>query len=138
MGAKILDDARVPIRFRLSALWASVMFCFIYADFFGLFMPGRIMTMNAGMIGPLGAATPPILLAVSVMMAIPSTMVALSLLLPPALCRWANIVFALLNIAIMVLTSLGAPPFYVFFAAVEIAMMLAIIFHAAKWPRVAI
>lgn len=129
-----LEDLPVPIRLKLSALWASVMFCFLYADFFGLFMPGRILTMNAGIIGPLGAATPAILVGVSVMMAIPSAMVALSQLLPPTLCRWANIVFGLIYTAIMVLTAIGAPPFYLFFAAVEITMLLTAVYLAIKWP----
>jgi Family of unknown function (DUF6326) len=130
-----LTDVPTPIRQKLSVLWASVMFCFLYADFFGLFQRGRVMEMNEGLIGPLGAATPEILLAVSAMMAIPSTMVCLSLLLPPMLCRWANIVFGLLYIGIMILTSLDAAPFYIFFAAVEIAMMLAIVVMAMRWPR---
>jgi Family of unknown function (DUF6326) len=132
-----LADAPIPIRQKLSALWASVMFCFLYADFFGLFQRGRVMKMNDGMIGPLGTATPEILLAVSVMMAIPSTMVCLSLLLPSALCRWANIVFGSLYIGIMILTSLDAPPFYIFFAVVEITMMLAIVVMSWRWPRAA-
>jgi Family of unknown function (DUF6326) len=127
--------APVAIRHKLSALWASVMFCFLYADFFGLFQSGRVMEMNDGIIGPLGTATPEILLAVSAMMTIPSTMVCLSLLLPPAPDRWANIVFGLLYTAIMIMTSLDAAPFYVFFAAIEIAMLLAIVVLAWRWPR---
>lgn len=128
-------DAPVPIRHKLSALWASVMFCFLYADFFGLFQRGRVLEMNDGIIGPLGAATPEILLAVSAMMAIPSTMVCLSLLLPPAPSRWANIVFGLLYTAIMILTSFDAAPFYVFFAAVETAILLTVVLMAWRWPR---
>jgi Family of unknown function (DUF6326) len=130
-----LSDAPVTIRQKLSALWASVMFCFLYADFFGLFQRGRVKEMNDGIIGPLGAATPEILLGVSAMMAIPSTMVCLSLLLPRTLCRWASIIFGLLYIAIMILTSLDAAPFYVFFAIVEITMLLAIVVMAWRWPR---
>jgi hypothetical protein len=130
-----LADTSVPLRHKLSTLWASVMFCFLYADFFGLFQRGRVMEMNDGIIGPLGAATPEILLAVSAMMAIPSTMVCLSLLLPPTLCRWTNIVFGLIYIAIMILTSLDAAPFYIFFAIIEIAMLLAIVALAWRWPR---
>lgn len=137
MNGVELEDVRVPTKLKLSALWASVMFCFLYADFFGLFMPGRLMKMNAGIIGPLGPATPEILIGVSVMMAIPSAMVCLSLLLPPAASRWSNIVIGLIYTAIMVLTSMGAPPFYVVFAVIEIAMLLTIVYLATKWPRIA-
>ncbi len=135
MSTTIFEDVPVPIRLKLSALWASVMFCFIYADFFGLFVPGRLMAMNAGLMKPLGAATPTVLLTVSAMIAIPSALVALSLLLPVALSRWANIVFGLLYTAIMVLTSMGAPPFYILFATVEIAMLLTLVVLAAKWRK---
>jgi Family of unknown function (DUF6326) len=137
MNSVKFENGRVPTELKLSALWASVMFCFVYGDYFGLYVPDKVMEMNAGTIGPLGTATPAVLLGVSAMMAIPSVMVALSLLLPPVLCRWASIIFALVYTAIMVLTSLDAPPFYIFFAAIEIAMLLAIVFFAAKWPRVA-
>ncbi len=132
------EDSPVPVRLKLSALWASVMLCFIYADFFGLFLPGRLMTMNDGIMKPLGAATSAILVAVSVMMAIPSAMVALSLLLPLGPCRWANIAFGVVYTAIMVLTSVGAPPFYIVFAAVEIPMLLAAVYLAATWPKIGV
>ena len=38
--AAALEDIRVPTRYKLSAMWASVMFCYIYADYFGLYVPG--------------------------------------------------------------------------------------------------
>ena len=71
-------DAPVAIRQKLSALWASVMLCYVYGDFFGLFSPGKLMRMNAGEFGPLGQATPAVLVGVSVMMAIPALMIFLS------------------------------------------------------------
>ena len=57
MGDTRFDDSPVPIRLKLSALWTTVMLCFIYADFFGLFLPGRLLAMNAGIMKPLGPAT---------------------------------------------------------------------------------
>ena len=32
----MLDDFKVHTKIKLAALWASVMFCYIYADYFGL------------------------------------------------------------------------------------------------------
>jgi hypothetical protein len=133
MGDTRFDDSPVPIRLKLSALWTTVMLCFIYADFFGLFLPGRLLAMNAGIMKPLGPATPAVLLSVSTMMAIPSAIVALSLLLPTRVCRWTNIVFGIVYTIIMVVTSIGAPPFYLLFAVVEIGMMIAIISLATRW-----
>jgi Family of unknown function (DUF6326) len=129
------EDGPVPIRLKFSALWTAVLFCFIYADFFGLFLPGHLMAMNAGVMKPLGAASPLILLSVAAMMAIPSALVAMALLVPQGICRWTNIVFGIIYALIMILTSIGAPPFYVLFAVVEIAMLITIIYLAVRWPR---
>lgn len=130
-----LEDNKVPLRVKLSALWAATMFCYIYGDFFGLFSPGTLAAMNAGRMGPLGDATPAVLLGVSVMMAIPSLMVFLSLVLPARIDRWANIALGLAYTAIMGLTMPGAPLFYLFFGVVEIALTLAIAWSAWTWPK---
>ena len=136
-GTGALIDAPVPIRLRLAALWASTMFCYLYADYFTLFLPGRLGSMNSRLIAPLGEATPGILLGVSMMMAIPSLMVLLSLILPPRIGRWANIVAGLLFTGIQGATMIGGgPPFYLFFGTVEMIMTLAIAWTAWAWPRV--
>jgi hypothetical protein len=35
-----LQDTRVPLRIRLAGLWTSLMSCYIYGDYFGLYAPG--------------------------------------------------------------------------------------------------
>jgi len=133
-----LEDFRAPAKLKLSALWASTMFCYVYCDFFGLFRPGKLMGMNAGKIAPLGDATPGVLVGVSIMMAIPSVMVFLSLALPPGINRWLNILLGLAYTGIMLLTMAGgAPPYYVMFGAIEIALTLGVAWVAATWPRTA-
>ena len=81
-----LSDVRVHVRLKLSALWASVMFLYVYGDFFGLFKPGKLAEMQAGRT-PLGATTQGILVAFAVVMAIPSAMVFLSLVLKASVAR---------------------------------------------------
>lgn len=130
-----LEDYKVPAKLKLSALWASTMFCYVYGDFFGLFRPGKLMAMNAGNIGPLGQATPGVLVGVSLMMAVPALMVFLSLALPPLLSRWLNILLGLAYTGIMLLTMQGAQPFYVTMGAIEVALTLGIVWVAATWPR---
>lgn len=130
-----LDDLKVNARIKISALWASTMFCYVYGDFFGLFKPGRLADMMAGKMGPLGQTTQGVLLGVSVMMAIPSLMVFLSLVLKPNASRWANIVFGALFTAIMLVTMPGTWTFYLFFGAVEVLLTASIVWHAWNWPR---
>ena len=132
-----LEDFRPPVKLKLSALWAAVMFCYVYGDFFGLFVPGRLAKMNQGIIAPLGEATPAVMVGVSAMMAVPSLMVFLTLVLPPVASRWANKVLGAVYTLIMILTLPGAPLFYHFLAAIEMTLTLLIVWLAWRWPRVA-
>jgi hypothetical protein len=128
-----LVDAPVPVRLKLSALWAAVMFCYVYGDYFDLFKPGKLAAMMAGQT-PVGPTTQAKLLAFAVMMAIPSVMVFLSLVLRPGVCRWTNVVLGLVYSAIIVLTMPGAWRFYLFLGCVEIALTLAVAWYAWTWP----
>ena len=128
------DDGPIHVRIKLSALWASVMFCYLYGDFFGLFKPGNLSSMTAGRT-PLGPTTQTILLGFSILMAIPSVMVFLSLVLKPNLNRWANIVLGLVYTGIMVLSMPGEWTFYLFLGVVEIVLTLLIVWHAWTWPQ---
>jgi hypothetical protein len=42
------EDIRVHVRFKLFALWSSVMFFYIYGDYFWLYEPGSLQEMIAG------------------------------------------------------------------------------------------
>ncbi|CCW15737.1 hypothetical protein EBBID32_650 [Sphingobium indicum BiD32] len=129
------QDPPVSTRVKLSAMWASLMFCYVYGDYFGLYVPGKVMAMNAGLMA-FGQLTPVTHVAVAVMMAIPSLMVAFSLFLPP-LFRWLHVVLALAYAAIMLLTMQGgAPAFYIVLGVTEIMLSLAIFWTAFRWPRV--
>jgi hypothetical protein len=37
-----LHDIKVHVKIKISLLWASVMFCYIYGDYFGLYKPGAL------------------------------------------------------------------------------------------------
>lgn len=130
----MLEDFKVPVRLRLSALWAALMFCYVYGDYFGLYRPGQLEGMLRGG-GPIGPVSQGTLLAVSILMVIPSLMVFLPLLLPPRSNRWINIVLALLYAVIVGLTMPGSWVYYLFFSAVEIVLNLLIVWQAWSWPR---
>lgn len=131
-----LDPAPASIRVRLAGVWTSTMLCYAYADYFGLYVKGNVAEMNRGLMGPLGEATPGVLLGVGVMMAVPALMVLLSLILPAALARWANIVTGLAYTAIQGMTMIGgAQPYYLMFGTVEMILTLAVAVLAWRWPR---
>jgi len=130
-----LEEYRAPAKVKLAALWASTMFCYIYGDYFGLYVAGTLADMNHGIMGPLGHATPRVLIGVSLMMAVPSLMVALSLLLPARTCRLACIVLGLFYTAVMAVSLPGSEAFYKVLAAIEMALTLAITAVAVRGPR---
>jgi len=129
-----LDDIKLHVKVRISALWASVMFCYIYADYFGLYVPGRLQAILDGKMGPLGPTTQGILMGTSVVMAIPSLMIFLSLALKPTLSRWTNIICGIAYTAIILIT-MWDWAFYVFFGVIEIALTSLVVWYAWHWPR---
>jgi hypothetical protein len=46
--ASVLEDVKVPVKLKLSALWAALMFLYSYGDIFAYFRPGFIEDVMAG------------------------------------------------------------------------------------------
>jgi hypothetical protein len=129
-----LDDIKVHVKIKLSALWTSVMFCYIYADYFGLYVPGKLQGMLEGEMAPLGPTTQGVLMVTSVMLAVPSVMVFLSLALKPGLGRWLNIIFGVLYTVIILITMWGWS-FYIFYGIIEVTLTALIVGYAWTWPK---
>lgn len=135
MASTGLEDARVPVRYKLAALWTSVMFCYVYGDYFELYVPGKLQDMLNGKMA-LGAVTQGMLVGTAVLMAVPSLMIFLSLALPAVASRWLNVGAGLFYAAIMLLILFnGAWTFYMLFAAIEVILMLLAVWYAWRWPR---
>jgi len=129
-----LSDVRIPVRLKLSALWTAVMLCYIYGDIFSLFKPGSVRDIAAGNTGFFG--TQGGLLASSLLMAVPSVMVALSILLAPKISRYANIALGIAYTVVILATLPHAWAFYIFLGIVEAVLTLSIAWIAWRWPRV--
>ena len=133
-----LSDQTIDTKLKLSALWASTMFCYIYCDYFELYMPGKIESMLQGVMRPLGPVTQQVLLGTSLMMAVPSLMIFLSVALPARYNRILNIIVGAFFTVLLALLAYGAAwYFYKFFAAVEAALTALAVWYAWKWPRIA-
>ncbi|MBL8548513.1 MAG: hypothetical protein JNJ73_00905 [Hyphomonadaceae bacterium] len=129
-----LEDYKPPAKLKLSALWASLMFLYIYGDYFYMYAPGKLEAMARGDLG-IGQATDALLIGVTTMMAIPSLMIFLSLALPPTLNRWLNVLLGLAYAAIVGLTMVNAEAFYLYLGALDILVTLTIAWIALRWPR---
>lgn len=131
-----LADFEINVKIKLSALWASVMFCYIYGDYFSLYVPNKVQDFISG---ETMLDAPMKLFAASILMVIPSLMIFLSLFLKPKPARLLNIIFGILYTGIMLLIAVTtlAPwwTFYVFLALTESVITSIIVWQACKWPR---
>jgi Family of unknown function (DUF6326) len=131
-----LKDFEIHVKLKLAALWASVTLCYLYGDYFELYVPKKV----AGLVsGENILDTPVKLFAAALLLAIPALMVCLSIILKPSINRRLNIVFGIFFTAIMVLiaiTSITAwRSFYLFLAVAESVLTLFIVCYAFKWPK---
>lgn len=130
-----LEAFKAPVEVKLAALWTTLMFLYVYGDYFNMYSPGKLDKMAAGDVGPVNAADEPAMLAISMMMAVPALMVALSILLPPVVAKWLNVVLGIAYAAILAVTLPGAPLFYWGYGALEIPVSVLITILALTWPK---
>lgn len=134
--AMLFEDLKVPVKLKLAGLWTSVVLCYLYGDYIGLYKPGKLQKMLDG-IGVLGRPiTQEALLAIALLMVVPCVMVFLSLVLKSPVNRWVNILFGVFYTVVMLVTMWGASwTFYLFLGVVEVALTATIVWYAWNWPR---
>jgi hypothetical protein len=134
-----LDEMKINTRIRLTALWTAVMFCYVYGDYFALYIPGQAGKLVEG---DTLLNSPVKVFAASVLMAIPPLVIIASVLARARLARLLNIVFGFMFTAIMLLIVVTSFPItpkvsaYVFYALLESVITIIIIRQAWKWPKV--
>lgn len=130
----IYQTDAVNTKIKLAGLWTAVMFCYIYGDYFELYVPGKV----AGLLdGDNLLNSPGKLFAASGMMVIPILMIPLSLILKHRISKVLNVIFGVLFTAIMLLIAVSSLErwriFYVFLAGVESILTLLIVWLSVKW-----
>lgn len=112
---------------KLSLLWIFVLLNMAYADLLSLMDPtSPIREIMAGAPMPAGG-----LMAGAIVMETALVMVILSWVLSYRINRWVTLVIGAFNILAVVRGGHGS--YYVFFATVEVACMLLIIWFSWKW-----
>jgi hypothetical protein len=130
----ILEDVRIGVRLKISALWFALLFLFAYGDIFGFFRTGLIEEVIEGEVSGV-EITQVFLFGVSVYIAIASAMVFLSLVLRPRVNRRVNIVLPILYIVSIAISSIGETwAYYYFMSAAESALLALIVWYAWTWP----
>jgi hypothetical protein len=132
---KVLKDAKINIKLKLSVLWVTLMLFYIYADILGFYTPGNIEKVVSGEIGGM-QITEGFLFAMAIWMAIPSLMVFLSLTLKANANRWVNIIVGIVSIVALIATFFVGEfsARYTFQAVIEGVLITLIIWSAWKWP----
>ncbi len=131
-----LLEPKVSIKIKLSVLWTSLMFCFVYGDYFELYVPDKVDSLLSGV----NILDSPLkLFLASLVLCIPALMVSLTILLKASIGRVLNIVFGSLFAIMQLLIAFGSlVPWYAFYAFlgfVESILALLIIYLAIKWPK---
>ena len=138
MNGKALENYKINVKLKLSLLWASLMFLYIYADYFELMTPGKLEKMIQ-LKTPMGPTSPDLLLIFALLLIVPALMIVLSIFLTPAISKWTNIIFGVVYSTISVLiiiSSIGSDwhRFYVLYNIVELFVLITIFWQAWKWP----
>jgi hypothetical protein len=131
-----LEDHPINIKIKLSALWAGVTLCYLYCDYFELYVPGKVQGMISG---ENLLHSPTKLFVAAVVLAVPAVMVFLSILLKPIVSKWLNIVVGIVFTCMMVLIAFTYSEvwytFYLFYAILESLITATIVWYAWKWPE---
>ncbi|EZH72130.1 hypothetical protein ATO12_24650 [Aquimarina atlantica] len=132
----MFENPKVNIRIKLAALWTSLMFLYIYGDYFELYIPNKVDSLLKG---TELLDTPIKLFIASFSLVIPAAMISANVFLKPKICRILNIIFGiLLTIIVVIVGSFSLTKwysFYAFYAALEAIITLIIIKLAWKWPK---
>ena len=136
--ATILEDPKINVKIKLSALWVTLMFFYLYNDVFTFFQPGIIEEIVAGEVAGF-RITQVFLLGAAILMAIPIFMIFLSLTLKAKANRWANIILGIFYTGLVLITQFGilmdTSVNFLFSGIVEVVLTALIVWYALKWPK---
>lgn len=128
------DDVKIPVRLKLFSLWTSIVFLYLYGDYFELYQPGKLTDMLAGRTA-LGMTSQSVLLTMSAIVVVPCLMPFLCLALPAALNAGQTYSLARSTPLSLIFAILGGWHFYVLYGMIEIALTLLVVWVAWTWPK---
>lgn len=128
------QDYWINPRIKIAALWASMLFVYVYVDLFSLYRADVRADIEAGKIFAFTIGQG-FLLGVTFYVVIPSLMLFLSLVLPVRLTRMANIVVAVLYAVTVVGGAIGEWNYYILGSLIEVALLAGVAYSAWTWPK---
>ena len=133
----MLEDRKVNVKVKLALLWVALMFLYIYNDILSMYQPGHVAELFEGYLEGV-QFTQKLLFGAAVLMAFPSFMVLLSLILKAKVNRLVNIIVGIFQILVLLGTQFvgeGETWYYWRFnELLEALFLVLIIWTAWKWP----
>lgn len=130
-----MEDIKINVKLKISALWITMLFIFAYVDIFAFYRPEIIKGIMVGKVA-IFQVNQSFLFFTTLYILIPSLMVFLSLILKPRINRWINIILSILYIVSILGSCIGETwAFYIFGSIVESVLLLLIAWYAWKWPK---
>lgn len=130
-----MENFKVNIKIKLLSLWASLMFCFAYADILAHMRSDIVGGIIAGELEGI-RITQETLIGSAVLMIIPILMIVLSVTLKGKINRWTNIIvgisYTIVNLSTVIMAG-GTWIYYYVFAAAEVLITILIVLLAWKW-----
>ena len=134
----MLEDRKVNIKVKLALLWVALMFLYIYNDIFSMYQPGHVAELIEGQLEGV-RFTQTMLFGAAILMAFPSFMVLMSLILKAKANRLVNIIIGILHVLILIGTQfVGEGETWYYWRLNELfeaLFLVLIIWTAWKWPH---
>lgn len=121
----------MPTATKISTLWIVVLFNIVFADILSVMYPGFISEVSSGVVEGV-TLTPALLVIAAVFLEVAIAMIYLARALRRGVSRTVNLV----AVAITILFVVGGGSLkahYIFFASIEVAVLLYIAFLAWNW-----
>ncbi|GAA4420177.1 DUF6326 family protein [Actinokineospora soli] len=131
-----LEDQPISVRAKLAAAWTSFMFLYAYVDILAFYKPGVVDGIQAGVIWEFQVSQE-LLTTFLALMAIPISMVVLSMTLPARANRITNLAVAAVQVPFAAFNAVGESWtfFYGLGVALELVVLALILRCAWTWPR---
>ena len=131
-----LYEEQIPVKIKLAALWTAVMFCYVYGDYFELYVPHKVQGLITGdnMLD-----SPVKVFVASIVAILPGLMICGAVFLRAKPNRMLNLVLGTAYTALMLLVgSLSLSTwrtFYVFLSLLESVLTAIFVWQAWHWKQ---
>jgi hypothetical protein len=124
----------VNVRVKIAALWASMLFVFVYVDLFSTYRADFRADLDAGKVNGFTVGQT-FLLATTAFIVVPSLMVFLTMILPPRINRIANLALGGGYALVIIGGAIGEWNYYLLGCAIEVVQLAGVAYYAWTWPR---